>query len=147
MVSLQVIKHLKQFNAWVWRVFRNYEWSPISSACLPRTGLNFPWILNLMFSFALTYNFDHVTHHVTKKWEFRKSAVWRRIFFIKITELVFPKQILNENDDYSRKWRRHTRKKEIRVLLSGVEPKTFRLLVRMLYHWATGDSWELRPLN
>ena len=40
-----------------------------------------------------------------------------------------------------------TRKKEIRVLLSGVEPKTFRLLVRMLYHWATGASWELRPLN
>ena len=37
------------------------------------------------------------------------------------------------------------RKKEIRVLLSGVEPKTSRLLVRMLYHWATGDSWELRP--
>ena len=34
---------------------------------------------------------------------------------------------------YSRKWHRHTRKKEIRVLLSGVEPKTFRLLVRMLY--------------
>ena len=32
---------------------------------------------------------------------------------------------------YSRKWHRHTRKK-IRVLLSGVEPKTFRLLVRML---------------
>ena len=25
-------------------------------------------------------------------------------------------------------------KKEIRVFLSGVEPKTFRLLVRMLYH-------------
>ena len=38
-------------------------------------------------------------------------------------------------------------KKEIRVLLSGVEPNAFRLLVRMLYHWATGDSWELRPLN
>ena len=39
-------------------------------------------------------------------------------------------------------------KKEIRVLLTGVEPiKTFRLLVRMLYHLATGDSWELRPLN
>ena len=44
---------------------------------------------------------------------------------------------------YSREWHRHTRKKEIQVLLSGVEPKTFRLLVRMLYHWATGDSWEL----
>ena len=38
-------------------------------------------------------------------------------------------------------------KKNIRVLLSGVEPKSFRLLVRMLYHLATGDSWELRPLN
>ena len=47
---------------------------------------------------------------------------------------------------YSRKWHRHTRKR-MRVLLSGVEPKTFRLLVRMLYHWVTGDSWELRPLN
>ena len=34
---------------------------------------------------------------------------------------------------------RHTRKKEIQVLLSGVEPKTFQLLVRMLYHWTTGD--------
>ena len=48
---------------------------------------------------------------------------------------------------YSRKWHRHTRKKEIRVLLSGVEPETFRLLIRMLYHWATGDPWELKPLN
>ena len=38
-------------------------------------------------------------------------------------------------------------KKKIRVLLSGVEPTTFLLLVRMLYHRATGDSWELRPLN
>ena len=37
-------------------------------------------------------------------------------------------------------------------LVAGTSPfvcadlKTFRLLVRMLYHWATGDSWELRPL-
>ena len=31
---------------------------------------------------------------------------------------------------------------------AGVEPMTrFRLLVRMLYHLATGDSWEFRPLN
>ena len=37
--------------------------------------------------------------------------------------------------------------KEIRVLLLGVEPKTFQLLVRMLYHWATGDSWVLTSLN
>ena len=48
---------------------------------------------------------------------------------------------------YSRKWHRHTRKKEIQVLLLGVKPKNFRLLVRMLYNWATGDLWELRPLN
>ena len=33
------------------------------------------------------------------------------------------------------------------VLPTGVEPVTFWLLVQMLYHWATGDSWELRPLN
>ena len=26
-------------------------------------------------------------------------------------------------------------------------PKTFRSLVRMLYHRATGDSWELRPFT
>ena len=26
---------------------------------------------------------------------------------------------------------------------AGVEPTTFRLLVRMLYHWAMGDSREL----
>ena len=30
-----------------------------------------------------------------------------------------------------------------RVLLSGVEPTTFRLPVRMLYHYATGDSWDV----
>ena len=52
----------------------------------------------------------------------------------------------NENDVLFSKWHRHTRIKKIWVLLSGVEPKTFRLLVWMLYHWATGDSWELRPL-
>ena len=39
-----------------------------------------------------------------------------------------------ENDILFSEWHRHTQKKEIRVLLSGVEPKTFRLLVRMLYH-------------
>ena len=31
--------------------------------------------------------------------------------------------------------------KKIRVLPTGVEPMTFRLVLRMLYHWATGDSW------
>ena len=39
------------------------------------------------------------------------------------------------------------KKKEIWVLLSGVEPMNFWLLVRMLYHRVIGDSWELRPLN
>ena len=38
-----------------------------------------------------------------------------------------------------------TRKKKTRVLPTGVEPMTFWLLVQMLYHRATGDSWELRP--
>ena len=28
-----------------------------------------------------------------------------------------------------------------------VEPVTFWLQVQMFYHKATGDSWELRPLN
>ena len=36
---------------------------------------------------------------------------------------------------------------KLRVLLTGVEPMTFWLLVQMLYHWVTGDSWELKPLN
>ena len=38
-------------------------------------------------------------------------------------------------------WHRHTRKRKIRVLPTGVEAMTFRLLVRMLYHWAIWDSW------
>ena len=60
-----------------------------------------------------------------------------------------------ENDELFNEWHRHTGKKEIRELLSGVEPKTFRLLVRMLYHWATGrlvgakaiklGSWDKHP--
>ena len=35
------------------------------------------------------------------------------------------------------------------MLLSGVEHKTFRLLVRVLfdYHLVTGESWEQRQLN
>ena len=36
---------------------------------------------------------------------------------------------------------------KIRVLPTRVEPMTFWLLVQMLYHWATGDLWELRPFN
>ena len=48
--------------------------------------------------------------------------------------------LLNKPIDIQRK-SRYIRKKEIRVLPTGVEPMTFRLLVRMLYHWATaGDS-------
>ena len=39
-----------------------------------------------------------------------------------------------ENDVLFSQWHNHTRKKEILLLLSGVEPMTFRLLVRMLYH-------------
>ena len=59
--------------------------------------------------------------------------------------VFFHKQITIENDVCS-EWHRHTWKKEIRVLLSGVEPKIFWLLVWVRHYWATGDSWELRPL-
>ena len=46
-----------------------------------------------------------------------------------------PSFIASEDNDLLFSERhRHTRKKEMRVLLIGVEPKTFRLLVRMLYH-------------
>ena len=32
-------------------------------------------------------------------------------------------------------------------LPTGVEPMTYWSVIHMPYHWATGDSWELRPLN
>ena len=54
--------------------------------------------------------------------------------------------IIYENDVLVSKWHRYTRKK-IRVLLSGVEPKSFRFLVRMLYHWATGDSLAYKAIK
>ena len=43
-------------------------------------------------------------------------------------------ELIFENDVLFSEWHRYARKKEIRVLLSGVEPKTFRLLVRLFYH-------------
>ena len=52
-----------------------------------------------------------------------------------------------ENDILFSEWHRHTPKKAIQVLLSGVEPKNFRLLVRMLYHWATGEYKVQRKLQ
>ena len=39
-----------------------------------------------------------------------------------------------------------TGKKKIQVLSVGDEPVTFWLLVQMLNHQVTGDSWELRLL-
>ena len=39
----------------------------------------------------------------------------------------------------------YTRKKVNRVLPTGFELKTFRLLISMLYYCATGDWWELDP--
>ena len=41
---------------------------------------------------------------------------------------VKPVARIDENDVIISKWHRHTRKK-IRVLLSGVEPKTFRFMI------------------
>ena len=34
--------------------------------------------------------------------------------------------------------------KNFRVLPTGVEPMTLRLVLRMLYHWAIGDSWSIK---
>ena len=42
--------------------------------------------------------------------------------------------IIIENDVLFQKVTQAYSEKKIRVLLSGVEPKTFRLLVQMLYH-------------
>ena len=35
----------------------------------------------------------------------------------------------------------------IRLLSTGAELMSLRLPVQVLYHRATGDLWELRPLN
>ena len=37
--------------------------------------------------------------------------------------------------------------RKIRTFPIGVEPTDLLLLVQMLYYWATGVSWEQRPLN
>ena len=37
--------------------------------------------------------------------------------------------------------------KKLQVLPVGDKPMTFWLPVQMLYHWAIGDSSDLRPLN
>ena len=34
-------------------------------------------------------------------------------------------------------------KKKVRMIATGVEPMTIRLLARMLYHRAMGDLWYL----
>ena len=52
-----------------------------------------------------------------------------------------------ENDLLFSKWHMHNWKNSVWALVSQDEPKTFQLLVRTFYHGATGDSWELRPLN
>ena len=69
-------------------------------------------------------------------------------YFIGVPDLRFVmdnnnNKAIDTNDVLFSQWHRHTRKNEIPVLLPGVEPMTFWLIVRMLYHWATGDSWEL----
>ena len=56
-----------------------------------------------------------------------------------------PRRILDKDVCFSR-WLRWLQGKTP-VVSTGVGPLTFCLLVQMLYHWATGDSWELRPLN
>ena len=47
---------------------------------------------------------------------------------------------------FDRWWLGDTRKSD--CSFAGVAPTTtFGLLVRMLYHWATGHLWEARPFN
>ena len=45
------------------------------------------------------------------------------------------------------KWHRHTQKKELQVLPTGVKATTFTLALQMLYHGDIGDSWYARSLN
>ena len=49
------------------------------------------------------------------------------------TQVCYCEKIRLENDVLFSEWHRQIRKKKIRVVLSGVEPKTL-LLVLMLYH-------------
>ena len=53
---------------------------------------------------------------------------------------------MNENDVLFKVTQAYSEKNPSAPITSRTY-KTFRLLVRMLYHWATGDSWELRPLK
>ena len=46
------------------------DWLTISLARRPRS------------SCALTFNYGHMTRHVTKNWKWRKLANWRRIYFV-----------------------------------------------------------------
>ena len=64
----------------------------------------------------------------------RWVALWRQIIKINFVKFV------NLENIFFSEWHRHTRKKKFRVLPTGVEPTTFRLLVWTLFHWATGVS-------
>ena len=47
---------------------------------------------NLRFSCALTFNYGHVTYHVTRKWKWRKLANWWPINFVSMNKLAFLKE-------------------------------------------------------
>ena len=90
----------------------------------------------------------------------RKIPLWRRrgrgYSLIQDTWLTVPLVLraqkiiftttFYEKDVYSISDTGYTEKKN-RVLPTRVEPINFWLPVQMLYHWATGASWELRPIK
>ena len=44
------------------------------------------------------------------------------------------------------RWRLGDTRKRPECSFSAVKPTTFRLQLRILYHWVIGDSWELQSL-
>ena len=94
-------------------------------------------------------------HHVNRPLD---TVNTRKKETVVIGNMLEQKQRIEQSGSFIYQW--HLRKmiflsqwhsqleRIIWVLPTKVEPMTFWLLVQMLYHWATGDSWKLlRPLN
>ena len=95
--------------------------------------LNTPYI-TLMLWVIMT----HFTHKVTLLWVW--SSTW-----CTAQNCVFSVYIRESNEIL---WMMYYSVNDTGILgKRKSEPKTFQFLVRMLYYWARGDSWELTPLN
>ena len=86
------------------------------------------------FNITDTTNIQIYVHHLMKITLFMKEEMWWYMLSLvnKWQWYFFSEWLGKRNSEFSQ---------------TGVELITFRLLVRTLYHWATGDLWELRPLN